>query len=194
MAKDAPEDIPPVAEIEARDEQERLATRDLLAGFDRPGRSLKAREAKRSGDFVAHYSFAPGANAANAANAAKPAPPPRERKREAPTFVLLKNTRSPAWPTRLAAAALTLAFGALIAFLALRASSAERADLESGPSATTTLSVTRSRREIPPPEAVPVTNASEQKIAISPQESAKTPKNNAETPASSSDDTYLRDF
>jgi hypothetical protein len=48
----SPDDIPPVHVLEATQSRERREAEDLLAGFDRPGRTPRRHN---SGDFVEHY-------------------------------------------------------------------------------------------------------------------------------------------
>lgn len=49
-----PEEIPPIHVLEAAHDQERREAEELLAGFDRPGRSPKKRTGSAR-DFVDHY-------------------------------------------------------------------------------------------------------------------------------------------
>lgn len=178
MAKNDDE-VPPLSDLIARQEQEKREARDLLAGFDRPGRSPKQ---PASGDFVAHYS----------GKQVDKKESKKDRSREAATFVLpKKEERLRAILPWLAAAALMSILGFLVAFVATRdPEQTHTAPLPS--SATTITSVIRAREDVPPPDPSPTTQTTEQTIAVPPPSVTSSPSSRAHGPKG--DDSYLRDF
>ena len=180
MAKDDDQD-PRLQDLEAREEKEKRDARELLAGFDRPGRGPKPPQ---SGDFVAHFS------GKNERPVAKPKPK-RDRSREEATFVLPKKKRIALLLPWFGAAALMLLLGFLVAFVATRDPDNRASQV---PSATTTItSVMRTREDIPPPDpALPPAQATETTIAIPVPTLA--PSASSSKAHARSDDTYLRDF
>lgn len=130
--RDAPDDVPPTHVLEAMEAKDKKETADLLAGFDRPGRT--PRRAPPARDFVDYYAKKSGRSAER--EPAREAPPsPRERatmvvprKRDTRTFVL--------W----AAAVLgMILFGAFVAVLATPEPPKPRAMPTIVPSSATTI-------------------------------------------------------
>lgn len=144
------DDIPPVHVLEAAQNQERKETEDLLAGFDRPGRSPKAVPKSKERDFVDYYARKkPGgvesgqlrAAAASPSSAAVAAKPPRQAD-VSTVIVPRKREGMPLW---LGWAAVTLGMllvGWLVAYLATtdaRSGGAGEASATSAASAATTI-------------------------------------------------------
>lgn len=103
------DDIPSVRELEALEEQERKETKDLLAGFDRPGRT--PRRVRGGGDFVDYYS---GRSAPVRAPAKREETSPHEE----PTVVVPRSTGFRGTILWAVAVSGMILFGAAIAILA----------------------------------------------------------------------------
>ena len=138
------DDIPPVHVLEAAQNQDRKETEDLLAGFDRPGRSPKPSSPER--EFVDYYAKKKGSghsgpDSGRPTSSAPPAPvvEPRAKQADVSTVAVpRKSAPMPAWLGWGAAALMMLVIGGAVAYLA---TGAERTSspLPRGPSAATTI-------------------------------------------------------
>lgn len=120
IAATHPDPIPPVHVLEAAQDQEKKETEDLLAGFDRPGRGPKKPAEER--DFVEYFTKkksdprmptpTPGAVRASAQ-------PTRPKQAEISTVVVPREKKS-GLGTWLAAGAIMIALGGVVAFVATK--------------------------------------------------------------------------
>jgi hypothetical protein len=170
------DDIPPVHVLEAAQNQERKETEDLLAGFDRPGRSPKPASKER--DFVDYYArkkpggadSGGGRAAALASNAAVDANPARQA--DVPTVIVhRKREGMPAWLGWAAVAFGMLLVGGAVAYLAT--SDARPTAVEpTAPSAATTITSAGSPPQanadtnIPPPAPVEATTTTATAVTV----------------------------
>ncbi len=144
----APDDIPPVHVLEAAQNQDRKETENLLAGFDRPGRSPKKPSVER--DFVDYYAK----KKSGGESGRGPSSAPRQIDVSTVVKPRKKSTGVPPWFGWGGAAFLLLGVGGLVAYLA---TGDTRPHAGTGPSATTTISAATapekaSRDVIPPPD------------------------------------------
>lgn len=165
------DDIPPVHVLEAAQNQDRKETEDLLAGFDRPGRSPKPVSKSKERDFVDYYArkkpgsadSGGGRAASPASGAAVDAKPPRQAD-VSTVIVHRKREGMPAWLGWAAAAVGMLLVGGAVAYLAT-ADGRPTAVEPTAPSAATTITSATSPAQanadtnIPPPAPVEATTA-----------------------------------
>lgn len=163
------DDIPPVHVLEAAQNQDRKETEDLLAGFDRPGRSPKPVSKSKERDFVDYYARkkpgsadSGGGRAASPASNADVAPKPERQADVSTVIVHRKREGLPAWLGWAAAAVGMLVVGGAVAYLAT--SDARPTAIEpTAPSAATTITSAGSPprangdTNIPPPVPVEAT-------------------------------------
>lgn len=198
------EEVPPVQVLLARQEKERLETEDLLAGFDRPGRTPKPPASQR--DFVAHYAT-PKTPSAKAPASKRP-----PHVNEESTFVLPRKKKPVlAYGSWALLGAAMAALGLLVVLLATRTSDPRGTGLPTGPSAATTITGATTftepsaRDEIPAPDpngaetsATPVTITSTSPTRIDPRPlpAATTPTEapRASAPRPSPRQDFIRDF
>ena len=162
-AQTVQDDIPPVHVLEAAQNQDRKETEDLLAGFDRPGRSPKP--APRERDFVGYYAkkknpgVPSGAGQPVAGGGAAAAMNAGPKQADVATMVVpRKREGTPLWMAWVAAAAFMLAIGGMVAYLAT-GEPAPNAVAPTGPSAATTITAAtpvpqNTFDNIPPPAPV----------------------------------------
>jgi hypothetical protein len=149
------DDIPPVHVLEAAQKQDRKETEDLLAGFDRPGRGPKPASKER--DFVDYYARKKSGAESGSGRVASSAPPVI-RVKQADVSTVIKPRKKegpPAWLVWAGAAALMLAVGGVVAFLAT-SDPRPSALAPTGPSAATTITAATPPRTafdnaVPPP-------------------------------------------
>lgn len=150
------DDIPPVHVLEAAHRQDRKEAEDLLAGFDRPGRSPKTAPKKR--DFVDYYARKKGdsgrESASDRAAASSAAQAARPKQIDVATVIKpRKREGMPAWLAWALAAAAMLAIGGVIAYLG---TADPRSSTPTGSSAPTSISAmpfqNASNENIPPPD------------------------------------------
>ncbi len=168
-SKTSQDDIPPVHVLEAAQNQDRKETEDLLAGFDRPGRSPKP--APRERDFVDYYakkkSGGPDSGSGRVSSSAPPAPavagPTRPKQGEISTVVVpRKGDGMPAWVVWVGAGVLMALVGGGVAYLATN-DTHSTAVVPTGPSAATTITAATPvpasalDNTIPPPAPVEAT-------------------------------------
>ena len=162
-AETTPDVIPPVHVLEAAQQQDRRETEDLLAGFDRPGRSPRRVP---SGDFVDYFSKKKGERDAGARSSVPTAKAGQGvGRRDAETVIIPRKKEMPAWVLWVGAAAVMVTLGASVAYVAT-ADAPERPSASSVPSAATTITsalpvatatATTSTRDIPLPDPVATT-------------------------------------
>lgn len=153
------DDIPPLHVLEAAEKQDRKEAEDLLAGFDRPGRSPKA--APKGRDFVDYYARKKGSSGEERGDDRAPAPSPARaipRSRQADVATVIKPRKRegmPAWLAWGSIAAAMLAIGGVVAYLAT-AEPRTSAVAPTGPSAATSITAaplpSASNENIPPPD------------------------------------------
>jgi hypothetical protein len=159
------EDIPPVHVLEAAQNQDRKETEDLLAGFDRPGRSPKPVSKSKERDFVDYYARkkpgsadSGGGRAALPVNAVMESRPPRQG--DVSTVIVHRKGETPAWLGWAVAALAMLLVGGAVAYIAT-SDGRPSAHEPTAPSAATTItsamsapSVVQGNPEtnIPPPD------------------------------------------
>lgn len=160
------DDIPPVHVLEAAQHQDRKEAEDLLAGFDRPGRSPKP--ASNSRDFVDYYAKKKGppgeAGAERTPAARQPVaslPAARVKQIDVATVITPRKREGvPAWLVWPAAGLLMLVIGGVVAFLATSdrgASGAKRAGA-SGATSLTGVPLSRASNDnVPPPDPAAMT-------------------------------------
>ena len=166
-AQTSQDDIPPVHVLEAAQNQDRKETEDLLAGFDRPGRSPKPVSHER--DFVDYYAKKKSGSGLDSGSGrpTSSAPPPAghagaagragSKQAELSTVVVpRKREGMPAWLSWMGAGALLLLIGGGIAYVATDASS-PTSGVSAGPSAATTITAATpvphsAFDNVPPPE------------------------------------------
>lgn len=147
--------------LEAAQQQDRKEAEDLLAGFDRPGRSPKP--ASNARDFVDYYAKKkPGEAAAERGPgarqpAASPVPaPPRVKQIDVATVITPRKREGvPAWLVWPAAGLLMLVIGGVVAFLATsdRGASASGAKRTGAATSLTGMPVsTAGNDNVPPPD------------------------------------------
>ena len=162
------EDIPPVHVLEAAQNQDRKETEDLLAGFDRPGRSPKPVSKSKERDFVDYYARKkPGSADSGGGRAASPvsgaaADAKPARQADVSTVIVPRKREMQAWLGWTAVAFGMLLVGGAVAYLATsdgRSSAVE----PTAPSAATTITSAASPPQanadtnIPPPAPVETT-------------------------------------
>jgi hypothetical protein len=181
------EDIPPVHVLEAAQDQDRKETEDLLAGFDRPGRSPKPASKER--DFVDYYARkkpgtadSGGGRAARPVNAVMEAKPPRQG--DVSTVIVHRKGETPAWLGWAVAALGMLLVGGAVAYLAT-SDAAPSAHEPTAPSAATTITSATSapsmvqanpETNIPPPDpaaSAPVATTASTAAAAAARSAAK---------------------
>jgi hypothetical protein len=152
------DDIPPVHVLEAAQNQDRKETEDLLAGFDRPGRSPKPAPKER--DFVDYY--AKKKNPGVESGSSRPTssrPPVAIRAKQADVSTVIVKRKGDGMPASVAwalAAVVMLALGGFVAYLAT-ADSQPSAGVPTAPSSATTITSATSPQptnldnSIPPP-------------------------------------------
>lgn len=155
------EDIPPVHVLEAAQKQDRREAEDLLAGFDRPGRSPKPVSKER--DFVDYYAKKkkdPSAADAESSRASKPITPQRVKQVDVATVIKPRTHKhkregTPAWLAWPAVGLLMLAIGGVVAYLGT-ADRAPTAAPGAAPDTATTITVapvpSAGDDKIPPPD------------------------------------------
>jgi hypothetical protein len=159
-AETSQDDIPPVHVLEAALNQDRKETEDLLAGFDRPGRSPKP--AARERDFVDYYAKKkPESGSARVSNPSAPAvptaasggAPTRSKQAEISTVVVPRKDKGiPVWAAWLGAGFAMALIGGGVSYLATN-DSHSISTLPTGPSAATTITT-----GTPPPTTTAVDN------------------------------------
>jgi hypothetical protein len=181
------DDIPPVHVLEAAQNQDRKETEDLLAGFDRPGRGPKPASKER--DFVDYYARKKaGAESGSGRVASIASPVIRVKQADVSTVIKpRKKEGAPAWLVWAGAAALMLAVGGVVAFLAT-SDSHPSAGAPSGPSAAMTISAATPRstldNNIPPPApAEPSATTTTPVTVIEPASAAPTAATGAGAPS-----------
>jgi hypothetical protein len=164
------DDIPPVHVLEAAQNQDRKETEDLLAGFDRPGRSPKPVSKSKERDFVDYYARKkPGsadsgggraASPASGSGAAADAKPARQG--DVSTVIVPRKREMPAWLGWAAAAFGMVLVGGAVAYLATSEGRSTAVE-PTAPSAATTITSAASPPQanadtnIPPPAPVEAT-------------------------------------
>ena len=177
------DDIPPVHVLEAAQNQDRKETEDLLAGFDRPGRSPKPAPKER--DFVDYYarkksgrgeSGASGAGAAgagSASNAGGAANAPA-RQRDVSTVIVHRERKGmPLWLGWAAVTVGMLVVGGAVAYLAT-ADGHPSASEPSAPSAATTITSSTTPVQVSPDTSVPPPDPAPPTTVVEPTPSAPT--------------------
>lgn len=178
------DDIPPVHVLEAAQSQDRKETEDLLAGFDRPGRSPKSASKSKERDFVDYYARKkPGSADSGGGRAAIPVNAVMESSRpprQADVSTVIVHRNRPAVPPWLGWAAVALGMllvGGVVAYLAT-SDVRPGAALPMAPSAATTITSASSPAQpqgdmnIPPPapaEATAVTTTATTVVEPAPE-------------------------
>lgn len=152
------DDIPPIHVLEAAQQQDRKEAEDLLAGFDRPGRSPKVKPKER--DFVDYYAKKKNPSGVEGGtdrpvSASQPAAaPPRPRQMDVSTVIRpRKREGAPAWLVWPAAGLLMLLIGGAVAYFATSEKAPTAAAAGSAAATLTTGPLTRPGGEnIPPPD------------------------------------------
>ncbi len=167
-AETTPDVIPPVHVLEAAQQQDRKETEDLLAGFDRPGRSPRRVP---SGDFVDYYARK---KSDPARGPSVPAAKPSGGRRDAETVIISRKKETPAWVLWIGAAAVLLTLGASLAYVAT--SDAPVKQPPSAPSAATTITsawptpppTSNIVADVPPPDPAPTATANPTVVTADP--------------------------
>lgn len=131
--RDPQGEIPPLHVLEAMHEQDKKATEELLAGFDRPGRTPRRSPSQR--DFVDYYANKEPAGRMPPPRTFEPEPIPHEK----PTLVLGRTRKLRAVIVWAAAACGMVLFGAVVAILVTPDAPDPRAPAAVAPSAATTV-------------------------------------------------------
>lgn len=151
-AETTPEPIPPVHVLEAAQRQERKETEDLLAGFDKPGRSPRRNP---SGDFVDYY-----ARKKEGRPVGTPSTPSHEvrpvGRPDASTVIIPRKKPMPWWMPYAAVTAIMMTLVGAIAYIATSDGPTKTTPNVPSASATTSsalpVSTTTTTIDIPPPD------------------------------------------
>jgi hypothetical protein len=154
--------IPPLHVLEAAQTQDRKEAEELLAGFDRPGRSPKVTPKER--DFVDYYARkkgegGPESGSGRPAKAGAAAAALGPRQVDVATVIKARKRRDdvPPWFVWTVAAAFMLLIGGVVAYLGTE-DSRPRGAARPAPSAPTTITASpfprASTENVPPPEPV----------------------------------------